>query len=259
MISTEENVRHRAPNIARTLAVWLLPVLTACGGSAADRGRGDSTRVSAGPAAAQMESITVVPAAPTVSIRPADAPRVLFLGTSLTAGLGLADPQAQSWPGVIQQIADSVGVPLVVTNAGLSGETSAGALRRVDWLLRESYDMIVIETGANDGLRGVNADSTAANIAELIAKARATLPTATMLLVQMEAPTNMGQDYTRKFHDLFPRVARESGAMLLPFILEGVGGIPRFNQGDGIHPTAEGARMAASNVWPGIRYALRQR
>lgn len=241
------------------LAMWLIPVLTACGGDATDRGAGDSTRVGIGPAAAPMESTTVAPDAATVYTRPADAPKALFVGTSLTAGLGLADPKTQSWPGVIQHIADSVGVPLVVTNAGLSGETSAGALRRIDWLLREPYDMIVIETGANDGLRGVNYDSTAANIVALIARARTMLPAATILLVQMEAPTNMGPAYTKSFHDLFPRVARESGAVLLPFILEGVGGVPTFNQGDGIHPTAEGARMAAWNVWPGIRYALRQR
>lgn len=186
------------------------------------------------------------------------APRALFIGTSLTAGLGLDDPATEAWPAAVQQIADSTGVPLAMTNAGLSGETSAGALRRGDWLLREKYDVVVIETGANDGLRGVDPDTTAANIRALIAKVRAASPAARILLAQMEAPTNMGPRYTKAFHDLFPRIARETGVTLLPFLLEGVGGIAKFNQGDGIHPTAEGARMAARNVWPGIRFTLRQ-
>ena len=120
------------------------------------------------------------------------ATKALFLGTSLTAGLGLPEPTAQSWPGVVQQLADSAGIPFFVVNAGLSGETSAGALRRADWVLKEKYDVIVIETGANDGLRGLNFDSTAANVRGIIRKARAANPGATIFLMQMEAPTNMG-------------------------------------------------------------------
>ena len=187
------------------------------------------------------------------------APKGLFLGTSLTAGLGLREPNAESWPGVIQQLADSAAIPFLVVNGGLSGETSAGALRRADWMLKEKYDVIVIETGANDGLRGLDPDSTAANVRGIIAKARAANPAVAILLTQMEAPTNMGPRYTKAFHDLFPTVARETGVALLPFLLQGVGGIAKFNQGDGIHPTAEGARMAAHNVWPGIRFALRRK
>lgn len=200
---------------------------------------------------------TGAPAAADSAARP--VPRALFIGTSLTAGLGLPDAETQSWPGVIQHIADSTGHPLRVVNAGLSGETSAGALHRADWLLRETYDLVVIETGANDGLRGLDPDTTAANIEHLIAKVQKESPRATVLLVQMEAPTNMGPRYTRAFHDLFPRAARKTGAILLPFLLDHVGGIARLNQGDGIHPTPEGARIAARNVWPGIRFALRQR
>lgn len=188
-----------------------------------------------------------------------DAPRALFIGTSLTAGLGLADPATQSWPAVIYHIADSTGYPLNVINVGLSGETSAGALRRADWLFREKYDLIVIETGANDGLRGLDPDTTAANIRALIGKAAADNPGATILLVQMEAPTNMGPRYTRAFHALYLRVAHETGAVLLPFLLDKVGGVDSLNQADGIHPTAAGARIAARNVWPGIRLVLRNR
>jgi acyl-CoA thioesterase-1 len=191
--------------------------------------------------------------------RGADAPRILFMGTSLTAGLGLDDPEIESWVGAIQHIADSVGVPLHVTQAGVSGETSAGALRRAEWLFRQSYDYLVIETGANDGLRGVNPDSTAQNIRAIIAKSRATRPNAPILLVQMEAPTNMGPAFTRRFHDVFPKVAAETGVTLLPFLLEGVGGVPKYNQNDGIHPTPEGARLAARNVWPGIKVSLGRR
>ncbi len=185
-------------------------------------------------------------------------PRALFIGTSLTAGLGLDDPAAQSWPAAIYHIADSTGYPLTVVNAGLSGETSAGALRRADWLLREPYDIVVIEAGANDGLRGIDPASTAENIRGVIRKVRTASPRAAILLVQMEAPTNMGPAYTRKFHELYPTVALSEGITLLPFLLEGVGGVARLNQADGIHPTAEGARIAARNVWPGIRMVLRE-
>lgn len=207
-----------------------------------------------------MESTTVRGAPATgAAVRATDAPRALFIGTSLTAGLGLQDPSTQSWPAVIYHIADSTGYPLNVINAGLSGETSAGALRRAGWLFREKYDLVIIETGANDGLRGLDPDTTAANIRALIGKATAANPGAAILLVQMEAPTNMGPRYTKAFHDLFPRVARETGATLLPFLLDGVGGIDSLNQGDGIHPTVAGARIAARNVWPGIRFVLRNR
>jgi acyl-CoA thioesterase-1 len=247
--------------------------LAACGDKAGTPGTNTSGRkgTRGGRESAPMESTTGAlpgatvgtPEAAAVATAAArldrsGAPKALFLGTSLTAGLGLADPATESWPAVVQQLADSARVPLDVVPAGLSGETSAGALRRADWLLRERYDLILIETGANDGLRGLDADSTAANIRAIIAKARAANPRAKILLAQMEAPTNLGPRYTRAFHDLFPRVARETGATLLPFLLQGVGGIAKLNQSDGIHPTAAGARIVAHNVWPGVRFSLRQ-
>jgi acyl-CoA thioesterase-1 len=189
----------------------------------------------------------------------AGVPRVLFLGTSLTAGYGLDDPARDAYPAVIQRLADSAGVKALVVNAGLSGETSAGALRRVDWLLRERPDVVVIETGANDGLRGLNPDSTAGNIRQLIRRIRAENPAAGILLVQMEAPTNLGPAYTRAFHALFGGVAAEEHVALSPFLLDHVGGIARLNQGDGIHPTPEGARIAAHNLWPSLRKVLTKR
>lgn len=182
--------------------------------------------------------------------------RVLFVGTSLTAGLGI-DPDS-SYPALIQQMADSGGLAVQVVNAGLSGETSAGALRRVDWLLRDRADVVVIETGANDGLRGLEPDTTAANIVGIVAKVRAANPRVRILLAQMEAPPNLGQSYTRRFHDLFLTVAADHAVTLIPFLLEGVAGVPSLNQPDGIHPTEAGARIAARNVWRTLAPVLRE-
>ncbi|HEV8411113.1 MAG TPA: arylesterase [Gemmatimonadaceae bacterium] len=184
-------------------------------------------------------------------------PRVLFLGTSLTAGFGLDDPATDAYPSVIQRIADSSHVKALFVNAGLSGETSAGAERRVEWLLKQKPDVVVIETGANDGLRGLNPDSTAANLTGIIAKIRAVNPGAGILLLQMEAPTNLGADYTKAFHAEFGKVAAREHVTLAPFFLNGVAGIPKLNQADGIHPTPEGARIAAHNLWPSLERLLK--
>jgi acyl-CoA thioesterase-1 len=180
---------------------------------------------------------------------------IVFLGTSLTAGLGLAPEEA--YPEVIQEKIDSAGLPFEVVNAGSSGETSAGALRRTDWLLRQPIDVLVLETGANDGLRALNIDSTRANIQSIIERVRAVKPEARVLLVQMEAPPNLGTRYTTRFRAMFPEVASATGAVLLPFLLEGIAGSAELNQGDGIHPTAEGARRAAAVIWPALERELR--
>ena len=183
--------------------------------------------------------------------------RVLFVGTSLTAGLGL-DP-SQAYPAVIQAIADSNGYRIQVVNAGLSGETSAGALRRVDWLLRDGApEVVVIESGANDGLRGLLPDSTQANLVGIIRKVRAANPESRILLAQMEAPPNLGPQYTRRFHDVFLQVAADEAVTLIPFFLDGVAGVPAMNQADGIHPTEEGARIAARNMWRTLAPVLRE-
>ncbi|MEO6444207.1 MAG: arylesterase [Gemmatimonadaceae bacterium] len=174
--------------------------------------------------------------------------RVLVVGTSLTAGLGL-DPTT-AYPAVLQRMADSAGYAVQVVNAGLSGETSAGALRRLEWLLREPAALVMVETGANDGLRGVDIDSTRANLVAIVRTVKAALPGAPVLLLQMEAPPNLGPGYTRRFRENYPAVARSEGAALLPFLLEGVAGVRALNQGDGIHPTVEGSRRVARNLWP---------
>ena len=171
----------------------------------------------------------------------------MFLGTSLTAGLGLEPEQA--FPALIQQKIDSAGLDYRVVNAGVSGETSAGARRRVDWLLREPVSVLVIETGANDGLRGLPPDSLRANIQAVIDRARTMRPEPKIVLVGMRVPPNYGRTYSQRFQTLYPELARANDAELVPFLLEGVGGVPSLNQADGIHPTAAGQRLMAETVW----------
>jgi acyl-CoA thioesterase-1 len=189
-----------------------------------------------------------------VAVPATEGARVLFLGTSLTAGLGL-DPDS-AYPAVIQRLADSAGFRVQVVAAGLSGETSAGALRRVDWLLQERADVVVIETGANDGLRGLDPDTTEANIAGIVAKIRAANPDSRVVLAQMQAPPNLGPAYTRAFRDVFMNISRDHAVTLIPFFLQGVAGESEFNQADGIHPNEEGARRAARNMWRALAPVL---
>ena len=186
-----------------------------------------------------------------------ERPPIVFLGTSLTAGLGLEPEQA--YPALIQRKIDSAGLDYRVVNAGVSGETSAGARRRVDWLLREPVSVLVVETGANDGLRGLPPDSLRANIQAVIDRARAIRPEARILLVGMRIPPNYGRTYTQRFESLYPELARENDAELVPFLLDGVGGVPSLNQPDGIHPTAEGQRLMAETVWQVLEPVLRRK
>lgn len=170
----------------------------------------------------------------------------MFIGTSLTAGLGL--DLSQAYPAIVGNMLDSAGHPVRIVNAGVSGETSAGALRRLDWVLRTPADVILVETGANDGLRGLDVAALRKNLETIIDRIRASQPRARLILAQMEAPPNLGQQYTREFHELFPEVAREKAVELMPFLLDGVAGNPELNQDDGIHPNARGARLVAANV-----------
>lgn len=187
---------------------------------------------------------------------PSDARRtVLFVGTSITAGLGL-DP-ADAYPARIQAKIDSASLPFRVVNAGVSGETSAGALRRIDWLLGQGpTSVVVIETGANDGLRGQSIDSLRSNLAAILSKAAVATPRPVLLVAGMEALPNLGRGYGVEFRALFPAVAREYGAHYLPFLLAGVAGVDTLNQADGIHPTPRGARIVADNVWRILRPIL---
>jgi len=185
------------------------------------------------------------------------APVILVVGTSLTAGLGL-DP-SDAYPAVLQQLIDSAGLNYEVVNRGVSGETSAGAVQRVEWLLQQPVAVLVLETGANDGLRGLDPDSLRSNLRTIIEAARAQDPTPAILLLGMEAPPNLGADYTARFRAVYADVAREFDLPLVPFLLAGVGGVDSLNQADGIHPTAEGQRMVAHLVWASLRPLLERR
>ena len=235
---------------------WLLGVmvLTACGGGQSGKGP-DSLRAGTGKGdQGTVAKGGAVPGSPA----PAASGRktVLMVGTSLTAGLGLEPDDA--YPAILQRKADSLGLHVDIVNAGLSGETSAGALRRIDWLLRGPADVVVIETGANDGLRGLNVDSTRANLRAIIGKVKAARPAARILLAQMEAPPNLGAKYTSAFRAMYQDVAKEEGVGVMPFLLEGVAGVTRLNQGDGVHPNEEGELIVADNVWAALEPVLRQ-
>lgn len=223
----------------------LVTVLAACGGSSAD-----------GASAHDAKPATGVSAAPALA-SPAAAPTIVFLGTSLTAGLGL-DPSL-AYPALIQQKIDSAGLGYAVINAGVSGETSAGAVRRIDWVLQQPVAVLVVETGANDGLRGLDVDSLRANLQAIIDRARRQAPSPTVVLVGMRALPNLGAEYGRRFEAVYPAVAKANGVPFVPFLLDGVAGVERLNQADGMHPTAEGQRVAARNVWKALEPVLRRR
>jgi acyl-CoA thioesterase-1 len=172
---------------------------------------------------------------------------IVFFGNSLTAGYGLEPDQA--FPALIQERIDSLGLPYKAVNAGLSGETSAGGKSRIDWLLKQPIDVFVLELGANDGLRGINPSSTYDNLATIIDKVREKNPEVKVILAGMQMPPSMGQRFTAEFQQVFTRLAEDKEVELIPFLLEGVAGERALNQGDGIHPTVEGQKILANNVW----------
>jgi acyl-CoA thioesterase I len=191
------------------------------------------------------------PAASLASPAPAlPRPVILFLGTSLTAGYGL-DP-ADAFPALIQARLDAAGLRYRVVNAGVSGETSAGALRRIEWLLKQPVAVLVLETGANDGLRGQDPGATRANIQGVLERAKKQAPPPRLVLLGMEALPNYGEEYRRRFRSIYPEMAKKHGAVLVPFLLDGVAGVASLNQADGIHPTAEGHRRIAETVWKAL-------
>lgn len=185
-----------------------------------------------------------------VSTRPpasksATGPRIVALGDSLTAGLGLSPSEA--YPHLLQQRLEDEGLQYEVINAGVSGDTSAGGLSRLDWALDGDVRVLIVALGGNDALRGLPAAQLKRNLAEIIRRAQ--VRHITVVLAGMEAPPNYGPDYALAFHQVYPTLAKEYGVALVPFLLQAVGGIARLNQPDGIHPTAEGARVLADNVW----------
>jgi acyl-CoA thioesterase I len=183
--------------------------------------------------------------------------QVVFLGTSLTAAYQL--DQEQGFPALIQQKIDSAGLPFEAVNAGLAGESSAGARGRVGWLLEQPVDVLVLETGSNDMLRGADVDSLRANIQAVIDTVRAVHPRAEIVLVGMLATPNLGEAYTSRYNALFPELARRNHLPLIPFLLEGVAGEADLNLGDGIHPNPAGHRRIAETVWATLEPILRSR
>jgi acyl-CoA thioesterase-1 len=179
---------------------------------------------------------------------------ILFFGTSLTAGLGL-DPQ-EAYPALIQQKIDSLNLPYKVINGGLSGETSAGGKSRIDWLLKQPITIFVLELGANDGLRGLSVKETTANLQDIIDKVKTKNPDVKLVMEGMQMPPNMGQTYTAEFKAIFKNLAEKNKMVYVPFLLEGVGGVSKLNQKDGIHPTVAGHIILAENVWVKLKEVL---
>jgi acyl-CoA thioesterase-1 len=219
---------RKVPTLVLALVI---PALPACAPEVPD----DSTR-------SARETLAARPAA-----GPAQRePLVVFLGDSLTAGLGLEEDQA--FPAVVEREIRAAGIPIRTVNAGVSGDTSAGGLSRLSWLLGQRPDVVVVGLGANDGIRAVPVEETEKNLREIVRRARAA--GARVLLLGMRIPPNYGPDYAGRFEAMYPRIAKDLQVPLVPFLLEGVGGFRSLNQEDGIHPTAEGQEILAKNVLP---------
>jgi len=219
----------------RSLGVCLLAA------AAASCSSGDSRSTAPPPARSEAASPASVPTAP--------RPRIVVLGDSLTAGLGLEPGQA--YPALLQKRLDTAGLKYEVVNAGVSGDTSAGGLRRVDWALDGDVKVLVVALGGNDALRGLPVEQLRENLTTIAERANAR--GIKVILAGMEAPPNFGPAYTASFRQTYRDVARQHGAVLIPFLLDGVAGLPELNQGDGIHPTAAGAEKVAETVWSALR------
>jgi len=183
----------------------------------------------------------------TGAAEPAAVKNVLILGDSLAAGYGVEREQA--FPSLLQKKLEAAKLPYHLVNGGVSGDTSAGGLRRIDWMLKQPVDVLILELGGNDGLRGIAPESTKANLQGIIDKAKQKNPAVRILIAGMQMPPNMGEDYTKAFAAVFPTVAKANQAVLLPFLLEGVGGKEELNQQDGIHPNPKGHAIVAETVW----------
>ena len=187
--------------------------------------------------------------------KPAEARRnIVFFGNSLTAAYQL--PPEQGFPALIQRKIDSLGLPYRCIDAGLSGETTADGKNRIDWVLKQSVDIFVLELGGNDALRGLPVNASRENLQAIIGKVKARYPDCKIVLAGMLAPPNLGANYTRAFQQMYPELAKNNKAALIPFLLEGVGGIPSLNLEDGIHPNVEGQKIVAENVWKALKPLL---
>jgi acyl-CoA thioesterase I len=230
----------------RPVAVWLAAVLLMAAAACSSRGadREESRRASSTAAPPSAAPATSTAAAPPQAAA-ADRPRIVVLGDSLTAGLGLA--MSDAYPALLQQRLDASGLDFEVVNAGVSGDTSAGGLARLDWALQGNVRILIVALGGNDALRALPAEELHRNLAQIIERAQAR--GVAVLLAGMEAPPNFGRDYIVSFHKVYPALAKEYHVAFVPFLLQGVAGDDALNQRDGIHPTAAGARIVADNVW----------
>ncbi|HMC27376.1 MAG TPA: arylesterase [Verrucomicrobiae bacterium] len=181
---------------------------------------------------------------------------ILVLGDSIAAGFGLDGNDA--FPALLQKKMDQAGWNFEVVNAGVSGDTSAGGLRRIDWVLKRKCDVLILELGGNDGLRGLPVDAMQQNLQATIDRTRAKYPQVEILIAGMQMPPNLGAEYARDFQQAFVRLAQKNKATLIPFLLEGVGGRPELNLPDRIHPTVEGHKIVAENVWKYLRPVLQK-
>jgi acyl-CoA thioesterase I len=179
---------------------------------------------------------------------------ILCYGNSLTAGYGVDLNQAN--PALLQKRIDSLGLKYKVINAGLSGETSAAGINRLDWVLKQPVDIFILELGANDGLRGISVKLTRQNLQTIIDKVKKISPQAKIVLAGMRIPPSMGDAYAKDFEKIFPELAGKNDIALIPFLLDGVGGETKYNQGDGVHPTAEGYKLVLENVWEVLKKLL---
>jgi acyl-CoA thioesterase-1 len=203
---------------------------------------------------AENRAAPAAPEAPATT-RTSNRPRIVFLGDSLTAGLGVDADEA--YPALLAGMLEKEGLSAQVVNAGVSGDTTAGGLRRLDWLLKQSPQIVVVGLGGNDGLRGVELKSSEENLRQIVLKSRDA--GAEVLLLGMLIPPNYGPEYVSQFREIYPRIAKAMNVPLVPFVLEGVGGEAKLNQPDGIHPTAEGHRLMANNVLPHLRPLVERR
>jgi len=181
---------------------------------------------------------------------------VLVLGDSIAAGYGVEREEA--FPALLQKKIEAAKLPYRMVNGGVSGDTSSGGLRRIDWMLKQPVDVLVLELGGNDGLRGVNPATTKQNLQGIIDKAKRKYPDIKVVIAGMQMPPNMGEDYTKAFAEMFPALAKTNNATLIPFLLEGVGGKPDMNQLDGIHPSPKGHEVVAENVWKVLEPVLKK-
>ena len=183
------------------------------------------------------------------------AKTILCFGDSLTAGYGLDDIN-DAFPAIVQSMIDSLGLDYTVVNSGLSGETSAGGRSRIKWVLKQKIDVFILELGANDGLRGVPLKETRENLQAIIDAVHDKQPDVTIIIAGMQLPPNLGPEYTKEFSSIFYELAEKNQLELIPFILKDVGGVPELNQSDGIHPTIEGQKIVASNVWAALEKVI---